>query len=517
MTFKLPDRDELKTIAESMGLSVDDTLAETMLEQLAMFGGAYQRMDQLEDHLPEISYPQRNHRPPTAEENPLGAWYVRTDLKGRDTGPLKGRTVALKDNIFIANIPMMNGASILEGFIPDFDATVVTRLLDAGAEITGKAVCEFLCVSGGSATASSGVVSNPHNHDYSAGGSSSGSAALVANGDVDMALGCDQAGSVRIPSSFCGVYGLKPTHGLVPYTGIMGMEAMLDHVGPMTANVTDNAVLLEVLAGYDGMDSRQRQLRMFKYSWALGEDLDGMKIAIVKEGFGHPLSDPDVDRCVLDAAGKFADLGAAVAEVSIPMHLDGVPLWGSIITDGLWHTMSHNGLAMNTSGINSPALAKILSGWQGKFDQFPVNLHLVLMLGKYLEKYQGRYYAKAKNQLPKLTKAYNDVLQEYDLLLMPTTLMQPQKNPAPDEGTGDRFKSVPFSAGPAIENIVFLAFNTVLNTCQFDITGHPALSLPCGLRNGLPVGMMLVGKHFDEPNIYRAAYGFEQSCHWQKI
>ena len=179
--------------------------------------------------------------------------------------------------------------------------------------------------------------------------------------------------------------------------------------------------------------------------------------------------------------------------------------------------MRHNGLIMNTNGINSPALANVLSGWQDKFDRFPVNLHLTLMLGKYLEKYQGRYYAKAKNHLPKLTKAYNDVLQEYDLLLMPTTLMQPQKNPAPDEGAGDRFKSVPFSAGPAIENIVFLAFNTVLNTCQFDITGHPALSLPCGLRNGLPVGMMLVGKHFDESNIYRAAYGFEQSCQWQDI
>ena len=154
MTFKLPDRGELKTLAASMGLSVDDTLAEAMLEQLAMFGGAYQFMDQLEDHLPDISYPQRSHRAPGAQENPLGAWYVRTDLKGRDSGPLKGRTVALKDNIFVANIPMMNGASIMEGFIPDFDATVVTRLLDAGAEITGKAVCEFLCVSGGSATAS---------------------------------------------------------------------------------------------------------------------------------------------------------------------------------------------------------------------------------------------------------------------------------------------------------------------------------------------------------------------------
>lgn len=502
MTFRLPDRDELKNIAASMGLTMDDSHTDNMLEQMVLFGNAYQFMDQLEDNLPEIRYPDRSYRPPVPEENTLGAWYVRTDLKGKDSGPLKGRTVAIKDNIFVANVPMMNGASILEGFIPDFDATVVTRLLDAGAEITGKAVCEFLCVSGASATASTGLVRNPHRHDYSAGGSSSGSAALVANGDVDMALGCDQAGSVRIPSSFCGVYGMKATFGLLPYTGIMGMEAMLDHVGPMTSNVHDNALMLEVLAGCDGLDSRQRQLRQHKYTRALGEDLSGMKIAVVKEGFGHPLSEPDVDICVLDAAGRFADIGIEVAEVSVPMHLDGVPLWSSIISDGLWHTMRHNGLAVNTNGINSPALESFMSGWQDKFDRFPVNLHLVLMLGKYLEKFEGSYYAKAKSHLPGLIKAYNDVLDEYDLLLLPTTLMQAQKNP---ESASD----------PAMQDIIYLAFNTVLNTCQFDISGHPAMSLPCGMRNGLPVGMMLVGRHCDEPAIYRAAYGFEQSCDWR--
>ena len=498
MTFELPDRTELKALGLSMGLTIDDRLAETLLEHLALFGSSYEFMDQLADNLPEINYQDRPYRLPGKEENELGAWYVRTDLKGSDTGPLKGRTVAIKDNIFVAGVPMMNGASILEGFIPDFDATVVTRLLDAGAEITGKAVCEFLCVSGGSATASSGFVKNPHNHAHSAGGSSSGSAALVANSDVEMALGCDQAGSVRIPSSFCGIYGMKATHGLLPYTGIMGMEAMLDHVGPMTANVADNATLLEVLAGYDATDSRQRRLQVHKYSDSLGDDIKGMKIALVKEGFAHPLSEPDVDNCVRNAANKFADLGAEVDEVSIPMHPDGVPVWGSIITDGLWNTMGYNGLAMNTNGFNSPALEKFLAGWQDKFDQFPVNLHLILMLGKYLEKYQGKYYAKAKNHLPKLIKAYDDVLQKYDLLLMPTTLMQAQKNPAS-------------ATDLVIEDIIFLAFYTVLNTCQFDITGHPALSAPCGFRNGLPVGMMLTGKHFDEPGIYKAAYAFEQS------
>ena len=504
MTFKLPDTDELKTLAASMGLSLDDRQTETLLRNMGPFADGYRFLDQLEHNLPEVRHPERSYRFPAREENPLGAWYVRTDLKGNGEGPLAGRTVAIKDNIFVAQVPMMNGASILEGFVPDFDATVVTRLLDAGAAITGKAVCEFLCVSGASVTASTGVVSNPHNPDYSAGGSSSGSAVLVANGDVDMALGCDQAGSVRIPSSFCGAYGMKATFGLLPYTGIMGMEAMLDHVGPMTANVSDNALMLEVLAGYDGMDSRQRQLRVHNYTEALGKDVTGMKIAVVREGFDHPLSEPDVDRCVLAAADRFAGLGAEVSEISIPMHRDGVSLWGAIISDGLWDTLRFNGLAMNTNGFNSPALEKYMSGWQDKLAQFPVNLHMVLLLGKHLERYAGSYYARAKNHLPRLVGAYDDVLRDHDLLLLPTTLMQASRNPvAGAEGTDDE--------------IIHVALNTALNTCQFDITGHPAMSLPCGLRNGLPVGLMLVGKHFDEPAIYRAAYGFEQSCDWRDL
>ena len=504
MTFKLPDREELKTLAASMGLTLDDRQTETLLRNMGPFADGYRFLDQLGDNLPEIRYPARSYRFPAREENPLGAWYVKTDLEGNATGPLAGRTVAVKDNIFVARVPMMNGASIMEGFMPDFDATVVTRLLDAGAAITGKAVCEFLCVSGASVTASSGVVGNPHNPEYSAGGSSSGSAALVAGGAADMALGCDQAGSVRIPSSFCGVYGMKASFGLLPYTGIMGMEAMLDHVGPMTANVSDNALMLEVLAGYDGMDSRQRQLQVHNYTEALGRDVKGMKIAVVGEGFGHPLSDPDVDRCVLAAADRLAGLGAEVSEVAIPMHRDGVSLWGAIISDGLWDTLRHNGLAVNTNGFNSPALEPYLSGWQGKLAQFPVNLHMVLLLGKYLERYAGRYYAQAKNHLPALVKAYDDVLQDHDLLLLPTTLMQARRNPvAGAEGADDE--------------IIYVALNTVLNTCQFDITGHPAMSLPCGIRNGLPVGMMLVGKHFDEPAIYRAAYGFEQSGDWRDL
>ena len=169
----------------------------------------------------------------------------------------------------LAGVPMMNGAATLEGYVPDIDATVVQRILDAGGTIVGKAHCEYFCLSGGSHTNATGPVHNPHKMGYSAGGSSSGSAVLVALGEVDMALGGDQGGSIRMPSSFSGTYGMKPTHGLVPYTGIMPIEIYVDHTGPMTATVADNALLLEVLAGADGYDPRQINVKTHPYTKAL--------------------------------------------------------------------------------------------------------------------------------------------------------------------------------------------------------------------------------------------------------
>ena len=168
--------------------------------------------------------------------------------------------------------------------MPDVDATVVERILDAGGEIAGKAVCEYYCVSGGSHTSSTGPVHNPRKRGYTTGGSSSGSAALVAAGDVDMAIGGDQAGSIRIPASHCGIVGLKPTFGLVPYTGIGLLEITLDTCGPMTANVRDNALLLEVIAGPDGLDTRQRGVAAGRYTEALEGGVEGMRIAVIKEG-----------------------------------------------------------------------------------------------------------------------------------------------------------------------------------------------------------------------------------------
>ena len=225
---------------------------------------------------------------------------------------LAGQRVAVKDNICVAGVPLMNGSRVLEGYVPEIDATVVTRVLDAGGTIAGKAACEDLCFSAGSHTCATGPIRNPHNPAHSAGGSSGGSAALVAAGEVEMALGGDQGGSIRTPSCWCGVYGLKPTWGLVPLTGAMPIAYAVDHCGPIGASTADVARLLTAIAGPDPHDPRTALARTGDYMAALEEGVKGLTIGVLKEGFGHPASDKATDRKVRAAINRFKALGATV-------------------------------------------------------------------------------------------------------------------------------------------------------------------------------------------------------------
>src|SRR5919206_1585384 len=211
MAASRPDRDDVAALARSYGMQHSDAELDTYALLVA---GAFDSYDAVEELYAGIAPQPRTDRSssrPDDADNPLGAWYVRTDIRGADHGPLAGRTVAIKDNIEVAGVPMMNGSDTLEGFVPARDATVVSRLLGAGATITGKAVCEDLCFSGGSHTSRTGPVRNPWDLSRSTGGSSSGNAALVAAREVDLAVGGDQGGSVRIPAAYSGIVGHKPT------------------------------------------------------------------------------------------------------------------------------------------------------------------------------------------------------------------------------------------------------------------------------------------------------------------
>ncbi|MFU8926622.1 amidase [Acinetobacter puyangensis] len=501
MTIERPTTTQLLDLASRLHIQLTDAQAEEYLAMMQANFDAYDQIDALPDEIPAVHYARDAGYRPNAEENPLNAWYYKTEVKGAKAGKLSGRSVALKDNVALAGVPMMNGSSTLEGFVPSFDATIVTRMLDEGVTILGKATCEHFCLSGGSHTSDPAPVHNPHRYGYAAGGSSSGSAALVASGEVDLAIACDQGGSIRIPSSFCGVYGLKPTFGLVPYTGIMPIENTFDHVGPVSRNVRDNALLLEVLAGDDGLDPRQYAVKKDDYLSYLDRGVKGLKIGIVREGFELPNMDSRVAETVRHAAAEFEKLGAIVEEISLPEHYLAGALWSPIGCEGLTAQMMHgNGMGFNWKGQYDIRLMDKHKDWRKQADKLSPTLKICMFVGQYgIEQYGGKYYAKAQNIARRARAAYDQKLTEYDLLLMPTVLIVAQ--PLPDQDA-------------SITEYISKAFEMIGNTAAQDITGHPAMSVPCGVVDGLPVGMMLIGRYFAEGTIYQAAAAFESAVDW---
>jgi len=504
MSVRRPTVEQMRDIVAGLHMSMGDREIIDYLTLMEDTFKAYDAVDAMPDNLPKVKYPRTpGYRPPAAE-NPMNAWYVKSEVRGAATGPLEGRKIVLKDNVCLAGVPMMNGSSTLEGYTPDVDATLVTRILDAGGTIVGKAHCEYFCLSGGSHTNATGPVHNPYRIGHTAGGSSSGSGALVGAGEVEMAIGGDQGGSIRMPAAFCGAYGMKGTHGLVPYTGVMPIEPTIDHAGPITGNVRDNALLLEVIAGEDGLDPRQYCPKIDRYTQAVGMGVSGLRIGIVTEGFGRPESEAGVDDKVRAAAEKYRSLGASVEEVSIPMHLTGPAIWTPIALEGLTDIMMHgNGFATGWEGLYVTSLLDYHANWRARANELSKSLKISMFVGEYMQKhYRGHYYAKAQNLSRVLRAAYDDALSRYDLLLMPTVPMTAPPIPGPDASLALYIQS---------------AFEMVNNTAPFDCSGHPAMSVPCGMSQGLPVGMMLIGKHYQESTIYRAAGAFESLGDWRAM
>lgn len=502
MKFEAPSAQEIAGLMDELGLelSAEDRSAYEML--LGGLFSAYATIDAAPDALPETAGGDRHYWRPSAEENPLNAWHVRTSVRTRDDGPLAGLRVALKDNVMLAGVPMLNGSAVLEGFVAELDATVVVRLLEAGAEIAGKAHCEDLCASGGSHTNITGPVHNPHRHGHSAGGSSSGSAALVAAGDVELAIGGDQGGSIRIPSALCGTVGMKPSWGLVPYTGIASIEMSIDHTGPITRDVRDNARMLEVIAGPDGIDSRQSGRPAGEYLAELERGAAGIRVGILREGFDQQGSVAGLDACVRGAAQELADAGAEVREVSIPLHRQAGIYTLPLMIEGVVHTLQYGDGQGVGPDVYSPAYMQKMRRWREQASRLSPMATSFALVGSLIERRYGRhYYGKATNWARRLRAVYDTVLSDVDCLLMPTCANTAAPLPAADAGVLERF-----AASAAIGN----------NTSIFDATHHPALSVPCGKIDGLPVGMMLVGRHGDEATLYRVAYGFEQSGDWRE-
>ncbi|NYI76717.1 amidase [Nocardioides panzhihuensis] len=496
--MELPTREAVELLAEELRLRIPEQDLDFYHAAASGLLGSWAVIDDLYEREVAPRALEREWAEPA--ENPLGAWYVTTELSAGESGPMSGRRVAIKDNVAVAGVPMMNGSETVRGFVPKVDATVVTRLLEAGATIAGKAVCEDLCFSGASHTAKTGPIRNPWDTDRTAGGSSSGAAALVAAGQVDLAVGGDQGGSIRIPSAFCGVVGHKPTWGLVPYTGAFPIEQSIDHLGPIAPTVRDAAGMLSVIAGADGQDPRQPvEVAGVDYVAALDELDSGLRIAVVTEGFEQANSDPGVNAVVRDAIERLTAAGHSADEVSVPWHKHGAALWDVISVEGAtWQMVDGNAYGLNWKGTYDPDLMAFYGErWRQNPAAFSETVKLVALGGTYALRHGfGASYGKARNLEGVLGRAYDTVLDEYDVIVMPTLPITASLIPAADAG---------------VEEIVVRALEMVSNTAPFDVTGHPACTIPAGLADGLPVGLMVVGKRFADADVLRAAHAFEQT------
>jgi amidase len=500
LTFHPPAADQLRELAQELGIPVSREEIDSYRHLFEGLTPSYSRLAELAEAVRPVRYPRDGGRAPTASENRYGAWAWRCEITGAGHGTLSGIGVGVKDNICVAGLPMRSGSRALDGFTPESDATVVERILEAGGHILGKTVCEDLCLSGGSHTSQPAPVRNPRNPLHSAGGSSSGSAAAIVAGDVVMCLGGDQGGSIRTPSAWCGCVGLKPTHGLVPYTGIFSLETSLDHCGPMGRSVEDVARLLSVIAGPDGMDPRQVAAAgaPADYLTALSGSARGLRIAAVREGFGRPESEEVTDDRVRRTLTELADAGAKVEIVSIPWHLDAYHIYTSIVLEGAAEiTFKGDAMGYGWQGERSRDLITFWGdSWRHRPDRLPTIAKYVLVAAEHIRRTYGvAFYAKAQNLRREMRAAYDAALSEYDVLAMPTI---PFRAPLlPDANCG-------------VEETIRTALNMEGNTGPFDASGHPAISVPCGMEGGLPVGLMFIGRHFDEAAVLRAASAVER-------
>jgi amidase len=356
--------------------------------------------------------------------------------------------------------------------------------------------------SGAGHTSTYGPGLNPANPKHVAGGSSCGSAGAVATGMVDIALGGDQGGSIRMPASWSGIVGLKQTHGLVPYTGIAGFDPTIDHIGPMTRTVEDSALLLSVIAGKDETSADPRQpteIAQVDYRKALTGGLKGLRIGVVEEGFSTPASMKEVNEAVREAVKLLGHLGATIETVSVPEHATMMPISTAVAVEGGLDAFYHGLNPYGTKAwYNTRQMSAMSKAIKTNASDFSPTTKVGVILAAYMkEQYHGVYYGRAQNLSRRLTQAYDDVFEKFALVVMPTTPQTAHEIPPMPEV--DR------------KSHISLALNMLWNTATFDLTGHPSISVPCRDVRGLPVGLMLTGRAFDDATVLRAAHAYEVS------
>ncbi len=412
-----------------------------------------------------------------------------------DSGPLYGVPIAIKDNICEEGRLTTCCSRILEGFRPPYDATVIKRLKSAGAVLIGKTNMDEFAFGSSCETSCYYPSRNPWDKDRVPGGSSGGSAVAVASGMVPVALGSDTGGSIRQPASLCGVVGLKPTYGRVSRYGLIAFASSLDQIGVFSRNVEDSARVLQVIAGYDEMDSTSAEIEVDDYLDYLSKDLKGMKIGVPREYFEEGI-DPEVKHFVNNVKVVLQDLGARCEEISLPHTKYCVATYYIVATaeassnlarfDGVQYGLRVKGrnllemyLRTREAGFGPEAKRRIILGTH------------VLSSG-----YYDAYYLRAQRVRALIKRDFDRAFSEYDVIMTPTS-------PTPA-----------FRIGEKINDPLAMYLSDVF-TISANLAGLPAISLPCGLHSEkLPIGVQFIGKAFDEKTLFRVAYAYEQATPW---
>jgi len=416
---------------------------------------------------------------------------------GGDTGPLTGIPVLIKDVMCTRGVRTTCGSKILENFVPIYDATVVEKLNDGGAVLLGKTNMDEFAM--GSSTENSALFAthNPWDLSRVPGGSSGGSAAAVAAGETVYALGSDTGGSIRQPAGFCSVVGLKPTYGRVSRYGLVAFASSLDQIGPLTQDVTDCALVMNAIAGYDNRDATSVPHPVPDYTRSLAADLKGLRLGIPKEYFVEGMQ-IGVEKAMKTAINKLEELGAGVDwEVSLPHTPCALAVYYIIApSEASANLARYDGVKYGFS-YQADTMWEALE--KTREFGFGAEVKRRIMLGTYALSagYYDAYYLKAQKVRTLIRREFDRAFEKYDALVTPTS------------------PTVPFKIGEKVDDPLQMYLSDVC-TMPVNIAGLPAISIPAGFDNGLPVGLQIIGKPFSEETILKIAYAYEQATEWHK-
>lgn len=479
------------SIIEQSVKEIHKQLREKQMTVLDLVDASYKRISEVDDKVKAFL---------TLDEENARNYARQLDeaLVGKEEkGLLYGLPIGIKDNIITKGLRTTCASKILGNFEPVHDATVMGKIRASQAVMIGKLNMDEFAM--GSSTENSGFfrTRNPWNLDHVPGGSSGGSAACVAAGEVLFSLGSDTGGSVRQPASYCGVVGLKPTYGRVSRFGLVAFASSLDQIGPITRTVEDNAYLMQVIAGYDNMDSTSANVEVPDYLSSLTGEIQGLKIAVPREYLAEGVSE-DVRSKVLEALKVLEGLGATWEEVSLPHSKYAV---------ATYYLLSSSEASANLArfdgvryGVRSDNGANLIEMYKESRSQgFGNEVKRRIMLGTFAlsSGYYDAYYKKAQQVRTLIKKDFDDVFEKYDVIIGPT---------AP---------TTAFKIGEKTKDPLTMYANDIL-TIPINLAGVPAISVPCGLSNGLPVGLQIIGKHFDESTVFQVAHAFEQATEHHK-